>query len=671
VNAAASLKGVEARQITAGLALAAGGTRRSTATLMLLTIVAASLAAFTMRPAAGQVPADAVLEIRMPFQVTVGDTNRTGQLQILNPSAGSTTIDSIRFAPACASTSGDPRNPCATAELGVIVLTGATGSAGACAGTSFAAQGPDATGTYTLTPSVPVTLVGGSGPTSGCVIDFTFDVLRAPTQDIAPGVEHAQTGVVLGVVLNSGTPDESSGSVTGTLTVVRAVPTVATQASPSVPLGGSVSDTATVTGVPSAPPPTGVVEFILYGPDDPTCVRVEASGLIVPLVNGQAQSPPVQVNQTGLYRWVAVYQGDANYFGRTTACEDPNEDVVVTQGTPTLTTQASPSVPVGGSIFDTATVTGVSGGPVPTGSVSFRLYDGVECVGPDVGAPEPVPLVNGVAQSQPFTTTHPGPYRFVALYSGDTNYVGALSLCDDPAEQVVVVQATPTITTQASPSVPVGGFIFDTATVTGVPGGPVPTGSVIFRAFGPDDTGCIGPAFAIPIEELLVNGVAESSRILVSQSGTYRFVALYSGDANYAEAETACDDPAEQVVVTAALPTIVVDKTVNPTSLPEPGGAFTFGVVVTNTSDETLTITSLTDNRYGDLATRPGSTCGALIGTVLAAGASSAPCTFTGTFTGNAGAFETDVVTATARNGEGTTASATGSATVFITNAPP
>ena len=45
-------------------------------------------------------------------------------------------------------------------------------------------------------------------------------------------------------------------------------------------------------------------------------------------------------------------------------------------------------------------------------------------------------------------------------------------------------------------------------------------------------------------------------------------------------------------------------------------------------------ITSLVDNIYGDLATRPGSTCGALIGVTLAPGASSAPCTFTGPFTG-------------------------------------
>ena len=49
-------------------------------------------------------------------------------------------------------------------------------------------------------------------------------------------------------------------------------------------------------------------------------------------------------------------------------------------------------------------------------------------------------------------------------------------------------------------------------------------------------------------------------------------------------------------------PTITVDKTANPTMLPEPGGDVTYTIVVTNTSpDETVTLTDLDDNRFGDL----------------------------------------------------------------------
>jgi hypothetical protein len=79
-----------------------------------------------------------------------------------------------------------------------------------------------------------------------------------------------------------------------------------------------------------------------------------------------------------------------------------------------------------------------------------------------------------------------------------------------------------------------------------------------------------------------------------------------------------------------------------------------------------VTITKLVDNIYGDLATRPGSTCGALIGVTVAPGASAGPCTFTGTFTGAAGASQTDVITVTGTSG-GVTLTATAPATVTLT----
>ncbi len=46
---------------------------------------------------------------------------------------------------------------------------------------------------------------------------------------------------------------------------------------------------------------------------------------------------------------------------------------------------------------------------------------------------------------------------------------------------------------------------------------------------------------------------------------------------------------ASATVTIGPAPTITVDKTASPASLPEPGGSFTFGVVVTNTSTEPLT----------------------------------------------------------------------------------
>jgi hypothetical protein len=134
----------------------------------------------------------------------------------------------------------------------------------------------------------------------------------------------------------------------------------------------------------------------------------------------------------------------------------------------------------------------------------------------------------------------------------------------------------------------------------------------------------------------------------------------------------ACGAANETATVTAPTPMIGVTKAANPTSRPVPGGDFTFTVVVNNPSTNTpVTITQLVDNVYGNLATRAGSTCGALIGVTLAPGATSAPCTFTGSFTGVAGASQTDTVTVTGMNG-GVTVTATAMATVTLTpvNAP-
>ena len=97
---------------------------------------------------------------------------------------------------------------------------------------------------------------------------------------------------------------------------------------------------------------------------------------------------------------------------------------------------------------------------------------------------------------------------------------------------------------------------------------------------------------------------------------------------------TATDDAT--VTITNLVPTILVDKSASPGSRPEPGGTFTFNVVVTNTGPEALTITSLVDNVYPNITTRPGSTCNTAIGTVLQPGASY-NCSFTGDFTGSAG----------------------------------
>ena len=107
-----------------------------------------------------------------------------------------------------------------------------------------------------------------------------------------------------------------------------------------------------------------------------------------------------------------------------------------------------------------------------------------------------------------------------------------------------------------------------------------------------------------------------------------------------------------------------------PLSRPEPGGTFTFTVVVTNTSPaESVTITSLTDDIYGNIATQghaappPSARCWPR--------RAPTPAAFTGNFTGNAGASQTDIVTVLVTDDDGQTATDTDDATVTLTDVLP
>ena len=122
--------------------------------------------------------------------------------------------------------------------------------------------------------------------------------------------------------------------------------------------------------------------------------------------------------------------------------------------------------------------------------------------------------------------------------------------------------------------------------------------------------------------------------------GEYRFIVTYTGDDNFDGFVTGCDDPGEQITI--APPQIAIVKTASlpgdpapPDNGPAPvrllpGGDFLYRIVISNPSAVTpVTITTLTDDQFGDLLTRPGAdnTCDDLAGDVLAPGGS-ASCQF-------------------------------------------
>lgn len=109
---------------------------------------------------------------------------------------------------------------------------------------------------------------------------------------------------------------------------------------------------------------------------------------------------------------------------------------------------------------------------------------------------------------------------------------------------VGVERAAPGVTAQATPaSASLGDAINDMATVASVavdPNTPGPTGTVTFAAYGPGNPSCTGsPAFTSSARPLS-SGQAQATPFTPIHTGTYNWTVAYSGDQNYAPAQSAC-----------------------------------------------------------------------------------------------------------------------------------
>jgi hypothetical protein len=526
----------------------------------------------------------------LPSPLVVGQTGVPATYTITNLSNGAeaslnVALGTITLVPSCGTqsiTSADC--PPANADPGVLTLspTG-TGAAGACATTSFTTSVVDATeDKYQFIPSTPVVLGPPGSPTASCVIDFTFSVLKVPTQDAASavaGIQTEQAAFASGIATDN---VHGGGLGANEVTVNKAPLTISTVA--AILANHTFSDTATLASAPAgSPPPTGAVTFRIYAPGDATCSQPPVFTSTDPLdaAGRTAVSDPFTPTPasggTGTYRFIAAYGGDANYLAATSACNDANESVTIPTPVIGVTKVASPTSEAapGGTFTFTVTVSNPSAvDPITITALTDNIYGnlatraGSTCL-PLIG----VTLAPG-ATSAP--CSFPGPFTGTSGQS-------------------------------------------QTDTVT-------------------------------------VNGVDSNN---------------FTATATAMATVTLTPGPGTPPPPAASPPQIGVTKVASPLTLPAPGGSFTFTVTVSNPSTvEPVTITNLTDNIYGNLATRAGSTCGPLIGVILAPGASSAPCSFTGTFSGPGGASQTDIVTAIGSN-NGTTVMASATATVKLTTVAP
>lgn len=486
----------------------------------------------------------------------------------------------------------------------------------------------------------------------------------------------------------------SCGDAGETLVVNQATPGVVTSVSTapdSTATAPAYVDTATVTGYH----PTGTVTFNAWtnsscsgGPVFTSAGRPLGS-------NGTATSAefvPTPPATSTTYFFIASYSGDTNNAAVSGHCTDAGESITFTPGATqsAITTQES-AASAPDTFTDTATVTGGTGTNAPTGQVTFQVYgpNDANCTGPFVTISPSSPLAaNGTATSGPFTAPSAGTYTFIASYSGDAHNTPAAGTCSSAHESFVVEKARPAISTTEMASTTTPGSFTDTATLTGVATGHTPAGTMTFRVYGPNDATCTGTAVTLTPASTVTGTSTTSGLFTPPGPGTYTFVASYSGDAFNSAVAGHCSDANERFTVASPPPVVIPPTVIVPVVLPStavpavtivktndaggnpfaktnqakaPSDPVDFQAVITNTSSEAETITSITDS-YGTVVNTPE--CASLIGTSLAPGAS-VSCGFTiPGYAPAAGDSVTDTVSVAVRDTSGQTANASDTSTV-------
>jgi 6-phosphogluconolactonase (cycloisomerase 2 family) len=180
--------------------------------------------------------------------------------------------------------------------------------------------------TGSLTADTPPTAPSGSNPRQ---VILSSDGTDAYTVNLGSN-SISQYTVGAGGTL---TPDTPTAVTVGSSPIAIAFsPGVATtltaQASASVPLGRTITASATLGGGMS---PTGTVTFNVYGPGDTTCRTSLASSTAAVSGDGSYTSPAFTPTTPGTYVWTASYGGDAgNAPSGPTPCAATGAAVAVT-----------------------------------------------------------------------------------------------------------------------------------------------------------------------------------------------------------------------------------------------------------------------------------------------------------------------------------------------------
>ncbi len=274
--------------------------------------------------------------------------------------------------------------------------------------TTSPVYGQSVTLTATVAPST------GTGTPTGTVqfMDAGTDLGSPVTLNSSGVATLATTKLTTGsnsitAVYSGDTTYATSTSPAVTVSVAQASSTTSLTASPNPSLSGqNVVLTATITAVsPGSGTPTGTVNF----ESGTTSLGDET------VIDGVATLNTTTL-PTGTNSITAVYSGDTNFTASTSTAVNQ----VVTEGATTVSLSASNTNPFGlQPVTLTAIVSVVSGSGTPTGTVTF--YDSE---GDDLGSGT---LSSSDEATLTVSTIPVGTQSIIAVYSGDSNFLGATS----------------------------------------------------------------------------------------------------------------------------------------------------------------------------------------------------------------------------------------------------
>ncbi len=218
----------------------------------------------------------------------------------------------------------------------------------------------------------------------------------------------------------------------------------------SVAPGTLIHDLAIVTGTASFAIPTGSVTFQLFSTINCTgSFGSETVQLTAGATDSRANSTSF-VPPPGTLSYRATYNGDANYPNPITSTCEPLTVNKFQSSIATHILNATTGADVTDSLIDLAGAATVAvrdqaivtknpagGGPTPTGTVTFQIFDSGNCAG-TAASTETVNLVGGTCSANPcgvalssIINLDANTLSYRATYSGDANYLpSSVSRCE-------------------------------------------------------------------------------------------------------------------------------------------------------------------------------------------------------------------------------------------------